>query len=46
MAKVLLVDTNFSSLPIYHALVALGHDVHVVGNNPVDCLAKISPNYW
>lgn len=46
MAKVLLVDTNFSSAPIYQELVSLGHEVHVVGNNPTDCLAKISPYYW
>lgn len=46
MAKVLLVDTNFSSTPIYRELLAMGHDVHVVGNNPADCLAKVSPNYW
>lgn len=46
MAKVLLVDTNFSSAPIYHELVSMGHEVHVVGNNPSDCLAKVSPHYW
>ena len=46
MARVLLVDTNFSSGPIYGELVSMGHDVHVVGNNPDDYLAKISPNYW
>jgi len=46
MAKVLLVDTNFSSGPIYQELLAMGHDVHVVGNNPGDYLAKVSPNYW
>lgn len=46
MAKVLLVDTNFSSGPIYEELVLMGHDVHVVGNNPNDCLAKVSSNYW
>lgn len=46
MAKVLLVDTNFSSGPIYSELVSMGHEVHVVGNNPNDYLAKISPNYW
>lgn len=46
MAKVLLVDTNFSSGPIYRELLAMGHDVHVVGNNPGDYLAKVSPNYW
>jgi hypothetical protein len=46
MARVLLVDTNFSSGPIYEELVAMGHEVHVVGANPLDCLAKVSPNYW
>ena len=46
MAKVLLVDTNFSSAPIYRALRAEGHDVHVVGGNPSDCLAKQSTHYW
>lgn len=45
MAKVLLADTNFSSGPIYRELVSMGHDVYVVGNNPNDCLAKVSPNY-
>lgn len=46
MAKVLLADTNFSSGPIHSALLAMGHEVHVVGNNPHDCLAKISSHYW
>jgi biotin carboxylase len=46
MAKVLLVDTNFSSLPIYKELESLGHEVHVVGANPADCLAKICKHYW
>ena len=46
MAKVLLVDTNFSSTPIHRELIALGHEVHVAGGNPNDCLAKFSPNYW
>lgn len=46
MAKVLLADTNFSSAPIYQELISMGHDVHVVGNNPSDYLAKVSPNYW
>lgn len=46
MSKVLLVDTNFSSGPIYRELVALGHEVHVVGGNPQDCLAKSAPKYW
>jgi len=46
MAKVLLVDTNFSSRPIYDELVQMGHQVHVVGGNPSDCLAKSVDNYW
>lgn len=46
MAKVLLVDTNFSSTPIYKALNELGHEVHVVGANPNDCLARLCKNYW
>jgi hypothetical protein len=46
VAKVLLVDTNFSSAPIYRVLVADGHEVHVVGGNPLDCLAKSAARYW
>lgn len=46
MSKILLVDTNFSSIPIFNELLKLGHEVHVVGANPRDCLAKISSNYW
>ena len=46
MAKILLVDTNFSSIPIHDALMRAGHDVHVVGGNPSDALAKISSKYF
>jgi formate-dependent phosphoribosylglycinamide formyltransferase (GAR transformylase) len=46
MAKVLLVDTNFSSRPIFEELERLGHEVHVVGSNPSDCLAKACAHYW
>ncbi len=46
MAKVLLVDTGFSAAPIYRSLIAAGHEVHVVGSNPADCLAKQAANYW
>lgn len=45
MSKVLLVDTNFSSAPIYNYLVQAGHDVYVVGGNPTDFLAKSVKNY-
>lgn len=45
MSKVLLVDTNFSSSPIYNYLVDAGHEVYVVGGNPNDFLAKCVENY-
>lgn len=45
MNRVLLVDTNFSSAPIYNYLVQLGHEVFVVGGNPNDFLAKSVKNY-
>ena len=46
MAKVLLVDTNFASAPIFSVLRRLGHDVHVIGSNPNDCLAKSAKSFW
>ena len=45
MHKALLVDTNFSSAPIYNYLVQSGHEVFVVGGNPNDFLAKSAWNY-
>lgn len=45
MSNVLLVDTNFSSGPIYHFLIAAGHKVTVVGGNPEDVLAKSADDY-
>ena len=45
MTRVLLVDTNFSSIPIYQSLIEGGHEVYVAGKNPNDALAKISKNY-
>lgn len=45
MAKVLLVDTNVSSSPIYQYLIESGHEVYVSGSNPNDFLAKCSKNY-
>lgn len=46
-AKVLLVDTNFSSQPIADYILSLGMELHVVGRKPSDALAK-SPYviYW
>lgn len=45
MRKVLLIDTNFSSAPIYNYLVQSGYDVFVIGGNPNDFLAKSVKNY-
>ena len=45
MSKVLLVDTNFSSGPIYKYLIESGHEVFLVGRNPSDFLAKSTHNY-
>lgn len=45
MQKVLLLDTNVSSTPIYHFLLESGYYVVVVGGNPLDTLAKIAKNY-
>lgn len=45
MSNVLLVDTNFSSGPIYQFLVQTGHKVTVVGGNPNDALAKCVDDY-
>jgi hypothetical protein len=46
MDKVLLLDTNFSSAPIYQYLIKENFEVFVIGDNPNDYLAKISPNYY
>lgn len=43
--KALLVDTNFSAVPIYEYLVSLGLTVYVIGRNPQDFMAKSVPNY-
>jgi biotin carboxylase len=45
MSNVLLVDTNFSSGPIYQFLIQTGHNVTVVGGNPNDALAKCVDDY-
>lgn len=45
MRRVLLVDTNFSSWPILRALENWGFEVHVVGANPVDTLARMHPRH-
>ena len=45
MKKALLVDTSFSSAPLYQSISNLGIETHVVGGNPDDYLAKIISNY-
>lgn len=45
MSNILLVDTNFSSGPIYNFLIQSGHSVTVIGGNPKDALAKSIENY-
>ena len=45
MAKVLLVDTNFSSGPILNYLRNAGHTVMFAGGKPNDFLAKATPGY-
>lgn len=45
MDRVLLLDTNVASAPIERYLAGAGYEVHVVGRNPSDFLAKASPNY-
>lgn len=43
--KALIVDTNFSALPIYEYLTSLEIIVYVIGRNPNDFVAKNFPNY-
>jgi biotin carboxylase len=45
MDRVLLLDTNVASAPIHQHLACAGYEVHVVGRNPDDFLAKASPNH-
>lgn len=45
MDKVLLLDTNVASAPIHRYLTGAGYDVHVVGRNPNDFLAKTTGAY-
>lgn len=45
MKKVLLLDTNVSSFPIYDYLTKNGYEVYVAGGKVNDCLAKYTKNY-
>ncbi|WP_018969619.1 ATP-grasp domain-containing protein [Rubritalea marina] len=44
--RVLLVDTSFAAVPIYEALLEMGHDVWVVGNRSEDVLALRAGDQW
>lgn len=44
--RVLLLDTAFSSAPIYDYLVRSGHDVWVMGNRHTDLLAMKAGSNW
>lgn len=41
----LLVDTNFSAIPIFDYLLSLGMSVYVIGRNPNDFMAKHVEHY-
>jgi hypothetical protein len=43
--RVLLLDTNVSSYPIYESLIEDGYEVFVAGSNQNDCLALVCENY-
>ena len=45
MDRVVLLDTNVASAPIHRYLVGAGFEVHVVGRNPGDFLAKAAGHY-
>lgn len=45
MQRVLLLDTNYSSAPIYDYLVGKGYEVFVAGGNPNDFLARTAEKY-
>jgi hypothetical protein len=45
MSRILLIDTNFSSKPIYDFLNDGNNEVFVVGANTSDFLAKCAENY-
>ena len=46
MKTVLLLDTGFSSLPIYNYLMREGYHVHVMGNRAGDALAQMAGPNW
>lgn len=44
--KILLMDSAFSSLPIYDSLINQGHDVWTIGNRKDDLLAVRAGEKW
>ena len=46
MSKVLLLDSAFSSMPIYNYLLNQAHDVYVMGNRANDAIAIKAGEKW
>lgn len=44
--KILLIDTGFSSLPIYNSLCKKSDDVWVMGNRAHDVIARLAGERW
>lgn len=45
MKNVLLIDTNFSSIPLYQSIKKVGYNPFTIGGNSKDFLAKNIANY-
>lgn len=45
MQRVLLLDTNYSAVPIYDYLIGKGYEVFVAGGKPDDFLARTAERY-
>lgn len=45
MKNVLLIDTNFSSIPLYQSIKKIGYNPFTIGGNSKDFLAKNIANY-
>ena len=45
MKKILLLDSNFSSLPIFNYLIQLGYTVYTIGINKSDVLCELNKDF-
>lgn len=45
MKKILLLDSNFSSLPIYNYLIQLDYTVYTIGMNKLDILCELNKDF-